>query len=643
MSSKLPRDSSNLRPKYALNAMKKKLYAQNPHVALYDLQVLESCVKNCGAPFHQEITSRSFMEELRELIKITTNENVKNKILELIQTWAHAFRNEPSYRAVQDTVNLMKMEGFKFPALKESDAMFDADTAPEWADGDCCHRCRVQFTVVQRKHHCRNCGQIFCGKCSSRTSAIPRFGIEKEVRVCEACWEKLNKSTCSPSQNSNSEHSSPRTSTGNEKSEEELQEEEELQLAIALSKSEAESKGKGKAKVTSTTKSKQSNQPYSYGDPRSLENKNKDSLGGLDQDTELARYLNRAYWEQRHEERMPRTTPLPSAPASVSTTQGSVPFSSPKHTEKLQNGEVGELDDFQNTLRTTLELFFNRMKSDSSRGRHIANDTYVQSLFMNITNMHAQLLQHIQEQDNLRARYESLQDKLGQIRDARGALDALREDHREKLRLEAEEAERQRQFQMAQKLEIMRKKKQEYLQFQREIAMQRMQEQEREMHMRQEHQKQQYQTMIHGPPGIYQVPYLPAPGYPVHQSADGSPGHIQYPGQYGQPPMGSGQQPVYPPFSIQSMPGSKVHPYSVPRTVLPTPGTVSQSTPPTSLGSLSARLRGPTPHVLHVPPTIPNSTMPQQLQGVSTASVMGTHQIALPPEQPAEAELISFD
>ncbi|XP_013792297.2 hepatocyte growth factor-regulated tyrosine kinase substrate-like [Limulus polyphemus] len=183
----------DVQPKYALNATKKKLYAQNPHVALYALQVLESCVKNCGAPFHQEITSRSFMEELRELIKTTTNENVKNKILELIQTWAHAFRNEPSYRAVQDTVNLMKMEGFKFPALKESDAMFAADTAPEWADGDCCHRCRVQFTVVQRKHHCRNCGQIFCGKCSSRNSAIPRFGIEKEVRVCEACWEKLNK------------------------------------------------------------------------------------------------------------------------------------------------------------------------------------------------------------------------------------------------------------------------------------------------------------------------------------------------------------------------------------------------------------------------------------------------------------------
>lgn len=55
--------------------------------------------------------------------------------------------------------------------------------------------------------------------------------------------------------------------------------------------------------------------------------------------------------------------------------------------------------------------------------------------------------------------YESLQDKLAQLRDAREALDALREDYREKKRREQEELERQRQIQMAHKLEIMRQKK----------------------------------------------------------------------------------------------------------------------------------------------------------------------------------------
>ena len=57
------------------------------------------------------------------------------------------------------------------------------------------------------------------------------------------------------------------------------------------------------------------------------------------------------------------------------------------------------------------------------------------------------------------AHYETLQDKLAQLRDAREALDALREDYREKKRREMEELERQRQIQMQLKLDIMRQKK----------------------------------------------------------------------------------------------------------------------------------------------------------------------------------------
>lgn len=37
--------------------------------------------------------------------------NVRNKILSLIQAWAHAFRNEPKYKVVQDTYQIMKVEG----------------------------------------------------------------------------------------------------------------------------------------------------------------------------------------------------------------------------------------------------------------------------------------------------------------------------------------------------------------------------------------------------------------------------------------------------------------------------------------------------------------------------------------------------
>jgi growth factor-regulated tyrosine kinase substrate len=41
------------------------------------------------------------MEQLRDLVKTTSHDDVKNKVLELIQAWAYAFRNSPKYRAVQ--------------------------------------------------------------------------------------------------------------------------------------------------------------------------------------------------------------------------------------------------------------------------------------------------------------------------------------------------------------------------------------------------------------------------------------------------------------------------------------------------------------------------------------------------------------
>lgn len=98
---------------------------------------------------------------------------------------------------LQDTMNILKTEGRTFPELKEADAMFTSDTAPDWVDGEVCDRCRTAFSFTQRKHHCRNCGQVFCGQCSSKTSTLPKYGIEKEVRVCDGCFEALQKPTAS--------------------------------------------------------------------------------------------------------------------------------------------------------------------------------------------------------------------------------------------------------------------------------------------------------------------------------------------------------------------------------------------------------------------------------------------------------------
>lgn len=212
---------------------------------------------------------------------------------------------------------------------------------------------------------------------------------------------------------------------------------------------------------------------------------------GLDEtptDPELAKYLNRNYWEQRKLAESPTSMISPTAPSpSISIASSHPATMIIPHTA----GDL-EIDEFSLNMKTQVEMFVNRMKSNSSRGRNICNDSSVQTLFMNLTSLHSQLLNYIKETDDKRMWYEQLQDKLAQVKDSRAALDVLRQEHVEKMRRIAEEQERQRQLQMAQKLDVMRKKKQEYLQYQREVALQRIQEQEREMQMRQEMQMVQY-------------------------------------------------------------------------------------------------------------------------------------------------------
>lgn len=49
-----------------------------------------------------------------------------------------------------------------------------------------CMSCARPFTLINRKHHCRSCGHIICGTCSSHSLQLPSHS--KPVRVCESCF-----------------------------------------------------------------------------------------------------------------------------------------------------------------------------------------------------------------------------------------------------------------------------------------------------------------------------------------------------------------------------------------------------------------------------------------------------------------------
>ncbi|KAM8877891.1 RUN and FYVE domain-containing protein 2 isoform 2-T3 [Synchiropus picturatus] len=52
-----------------------------------------------------------------------------------------------------------------------------------------CKLCEKEFSISRRKHHCRNCGEIFCNSCSDNELPLP--ASPKPVRVCDTCHAML--------------------------------------------------------------------------------------------------------------------------------------------------------------------------------------------------------------------------------------------------------------------------------------------------------------------------------------------------------------------------------------------------------------------------------------------------------------------
>lgn len=55
-----------------------------------------------------------------------------------------------------------------------------------------CPACQKPFSVFRRRHHCRNCGGVYCADCSAREILIPESTYATQERVCDSCFTKLS-------------------------------------------------------------------------------------------------------------------------------------------------------------------------------------------------------------------------------------------------------------------------------------------------------------------------------------------------------------------------------------------------------------------------------------------------------------------
>ena len=78
--------------------------------------------------------------------------------------------------------NVLKSEKSRKGSVTYDAEEFAKRHKNEWIDSNTvkdCQKCAKPFTLTNRKHHCRDCGKVFCAKCSSNKLVIN--GILKRV------------------------------------------------------------------------------------------------------------------------------------------------------------------------------------------------------------------------------------------------------------------------------------------------------------------------------------------------------------------------------------------------------------------------------------------------------------------------------
>ncbi|KAM7536419.1 hypothetical protein Aperf_G00000082485 [Anoplocephala perfoliata] len=577
-------------PKEAVTSLKRKLTAENPHVLMLGLSVLEALMKNCGTPVHDEVCGTDFVMSLLEYTYQT--EEIRSKIFGFIQNWEYAFKKIERYSYLHEAYEEIKRSGYSLPPFHESEAMFSAEVAPDWKDGEECYRCKTAFTTFRRKHHCRNCGNVFCGDCTTGRAGIPKYGIEKEVRVCDVCLNELNLSTINGSNGNARKGDRPKLNQTHQQHYQEqqqqqqqqrlhqqqklrekaaraaqeelrLREEEELQLALALSASEAESKQQQQQPMRPAEKVLQSQpQPTAQKQPpgASLAPTLPSDLNSelaTEVDPDLALYLNRNYWAGRAANADGTESYLsgfsPSAPAFpppvnpeyVPSVVDTTSERGPDLERSLSSVEVPpegsvlpgvpllttpKTEEFLAALKKSLDVFGNRMRVCSQRGRPVTADSTLQTLFKTLHQMNIQLLQYSADLETRRTCLEKVQDQTVQIREAREALNALRNDYAEQRRREEEEAHRQRQILMMQKVEILRQQKRDAVEAQNRQLMEQSMAYQQQYAQYTGYGQQMYPAMVppvvpYGaailpPPAMGYVPPPPADYYAAQQPYD---------------------------------------------------------------------------------------------------------------------------
>ncbi|ORZ22304.1 hypothetical protein BCR42DRAFT_405889 [Absidia repens] len=114
-------------PREAATAIVRIINSKNINQAMLALTLLDNCVKNCGYPFHLQIGTKEFLNQLVRRFPerpAPFPSPVIQRILYLIKEWKVALtdmsRHKDDLVHIKDMYRLLRFKGYRFPDLRDS-------------------------------------------------------------------------------------------------------------------------------------------------------------------------------------------------------------------------------------------------------------------------------------------------------------------------------------------------------------------------------------------------------------------------------------------------------------------------------------------------------------------------------------------